>query len=396
MRIHFLSNSPWTSTGYGVQTKLFLHRIKALGHEVSCTDFYGLEGGILTDNHGIKHYPKGIGQGYGVDIVGANAQHAQADIVISLIDAWVLKPDMCPTAKWCPWFPVDSEPIPPPVARTVKNAFRPITYAKFGLEECEKAGIDAAYVPHGVDTSIYKPKGQKSAREALKWRDDLFIFGMIAANKGTPSRKSYPQHLESFANFCKSHDDAVLYVHCNCIQGQFDGVNLPELAQALGIGDKVLFPDQYGAHLGFDDDYMTNVYSAIDCLASVSMGEGFGVPILEAQACGTFVLTGDWTAMSELTWNGYALPKDGAEKFWTRQATYQFLPRIEALRGAFEVGYREARKWKGKVPAQVAEYDADYVTEHYWKPVLEDIERRLQMQGRMNAAVRVPGMAVAA
>ena len=42
------------------------------------------------------------------------------------------------------------------------------------------------------------------------------------------------------------------------------------------------------------------------------MGEGFGVPIIEAQACGTPVITGDWTAMSEITRTGLAIPKEDA------------------------------------------------------------------------------------
>jgi hypothetical protein len=32
MRINWFSNSPWASTGYGVQTRLFVPRIRKLGH----------------------------------------------------------------------------------------------------------------------------------------------------------------------------------------------------------------------------------------------------------------------------------------------------------------------------------------------------------------------------
>ena len=58
MKILWLSNSPWAATGYGNQTGLFLPHINNLGHEISVTAFYGLEGRMLELN-GTRIYPKG-------------------------------------------------------------------------------------------------------------------------------------------------------------------------------------------------------------------------------------------------------------------------------------------------------------------------------------------------
>lgn len=67
------------------------------------------------------------------------------------------------------------------------------------------------------------------------------------------------------------------------------------LAQAgkLGIGDKVLFP-------GFVDDAdLPAAYSLAECLAFPSLYEGFGIPPLEAMACGTPVLSADNSSLPE-------------------------------------------------------------------------------------------------
>jgi glycosyltransferase involved in cell wall biosynthesis len=45
-------------------------------------------------------------------------------------------------------------------------------------------------------------------------------------------------------------------------------------------------------------------------LAEVMGIEGYGVPMLEAQACGTPVITGRWTAQAEVVGSGVFIEKD--------------------------------------------------------------------------------------
>jgi len=71
------------TTGYGNQTRLFAPRLKALGHEVAISAFYGLEGGVLNLG-GILVLPRGRTP-YGQDIAAEHAINFQADILITLI-----------------------------------------------------------------------------------------------------------------------------------------------------------------------------------------------------------------------------------------------------------------------------------------------------------------------
>lgn len=393
MRISWFANAPWARTGYGNQTALFAPRLKALGHDIAIQAFYGLEGGLLNWN-GIPVYPRAW-HTYGQDVIAAHGNHHKADVVISLLDAWVFEPSMhIHGMQWVPWFPVDMEPIPPLVVAKVAASRQGIVYSRFGEREARRAGLDVRYVPHGVDTKVYAQMDEKLARQATTLPADRWIVGMVAANKGAPSRKAFEPNLRAFRDFQRKHPDALLYLHT--LMGQeSQGINLTELLATLGlvVGRDVIAVNQYDYMLGFPESHMAAFYNSMDVLLACSMGEGFGIPILEAQACGTPVITGDWTSMSELTWRGLMVPKSEADPFYTPLASYQFQPRAGAIQDALEWAY--AKTWVRHVPEQVAAYDADAVTQTYWKPVLEELAETLGREKAQAAAapavpVKVP------
>src|ERR1041385_1983337 len=306
MRLTLISNAPFAPTGYGNQTKLFAPRFQTLlGHQVAVICFWGLEAGILNYPDGgggsVTLYPKGA-HPYGQDVFGAHSAHFGADLGISLLDSWVCNPDLYgPRLKWAPWYPLDSEPMPRLIREKVSRAYERIVYSRFGERMTHDADLSCRYVPHGVETDVFRPGSKVDAREALGLPKDAFVVGMVAANKGVPSRKAFGQQIEAFARFHARHPDSLLYLHtARGDMGQLDQMNLPELIRHLGIEGAVAFSDPYGLLLGYPDDKMANLYRSFDVLLSVSTGEGFGIPILESQAAGTPVIVGDWTAMPEL------------------------------------------------------------------------------------------------
>lgn len=380
MRIAWLSNAPWAPTGYGNQTNVFVPRLQRLGHELAVIAYYGLEGGVLNWN-GIPVYPRAY-HPYGQDVAAAHALQFRADILISLMDAWVCQPEALKGVPWCPWFPVDMEPLPPPVKRKVEQAFCRIVFSRFGQRMCEEAGLEVEYVPHSVDTVTFCPQDRRESREKLGWPQDAFIVGMVAANKGTPSRKAFTQQIEAFARLHRRHPDTILYLHTTKAErGELDGVNLPELCEYLGlrVGTDVRFADQYRLVIAYTEQEMAVIYSAMDVLTSVSMGEGFGIPIVEAQACGTPVVVGDWTSMGELCFAGWKVPREEADAWWTPLAAYQWVPRIAAVEACLEEAYNAARdeEIRAKAREGALAYSADRVVEYYWRPVLAMLRDRV-------------------
>ena len=62
--------------------------------------------------------------------------------------------------------------------------------------------------------------------------------------------------------------------------------------------------EEYVHLLGFvDDEDLPALYSASECLIIPSLYEGFGLPILEAMACGTPVITSNVSSLPEVAGN---------------------------------------------------------------------------------------------
>lgn len=382
MRILYSANGFWSKSGYGVQGAYLVPGLQQLGHDVAMFAWYGLHGGGLQLN-GIKVYP-GAYHPYGNDIIQAHAQDHKADLVITLIDIWVLDAQAHTNlgAAWLPWFPLDHEPPSPQIVERAKLADYPTTYSRHAYEHLQAAGVEKIhYVGHGVDTEVYQPGDKAAARRALGWPESAFMVSMVAANKGYPSRKAFPEQFQAFARFRETHPEAMLYLHC---QPQApDGIDLPALLAHCGIPPQVVrFANPYKQIMGLPPEYLAQVYQGSDVLLAATMGEGFGIPIVEAQACGCPVVTTDFTAMPELTING--LTTAPAQKYWLQGhlCGWQVVPSAENIADALSQIYY----WGAGERAYERDLGIAHIREHYawpviieqgWKPYLERIEVEL-------------------
>ncbi len=356
---------------------MFVRRLQAMGHDVGCIANYGLHG-VQQEWNGLTVYP--ADSEWGNRTTKTYADHFQADLVIALCDAWVLKPSGWPEGlQMSVWAPIDHDPIPPAVFAALNHEnVRPISMSHFGDDQMRKLGLDPCYVPHGIDTNVFKPQPEirENVRDELGIPQDVFLVGMVAANKGNPSvpRKAFPQAFHAFSRFAQAHDDVWMYVHTNAQPQGGGGISLDKLATAVGAPPgTVRFPPDEAWDLGMPSAVVAALYSAFDVLLSPSMGEGFGIPILEAQACGVPVITSNHSAMVELTQAGWLV--DGDPWWDALQDSFAFVPSIASIHTALEAAY-EARTDLDLRAAGVAfaqAYDADTVAENYWKPALEKL-----------------------
>lgn len=393
LRIMYSSNAIWANSGYGVQGRSLLPRLAELetvGGRQNIAQFawYGLQGG-MHNWEGFTIYPAGV-DAYGNDIIQAHTKHFNANVVITLIDAWVLQNigQKVKPALWLPWLPIDHDPVPQKVLEAISDAHLPLTYAKWGHEMLNRHGIQNYYIPHGIETSIYKVLDQELVQrfkeQYLKHTGHLTI--MVAANKGYPDRKNFQGQLAAWANFAKNKPDVKLYLHTEPTS-IYQGLNLPRLCQELGISEKVMFPDRYEYFIGLPPEYLAMIYNSANVLMGAAMSEGFGIPLIESQACGTPVITTNFSAMPELVRYGEIV--EVANKVWTPLEAYQVLPKQEGIQDALEDNYqdwldlgKEKASNEGIKASQAihAEYSWDLIVDQYWKPLFENLHSKIFKQ----------------
>ena len=382
MKLLIHSNAPWVPTGYGAQVRIFAPRL--LEHrEVAVSAFYGLEGSRLNWE-GLQVFP-GIGGDYGGHTVLDHARRyfggdPRDGIVLTLMDVWVLEAEVSRKLNMACWVPVDHEPAPPRVTTFLEQSGAiPVAMSRFGESKLREAGFDPLYVPHGVSPE-YRQQDKAAAREKAGVDPEAFLVGVVAANKGAPSRKCFQEILQAFALFHQEHPEAILYLHTIIDANYAGGEDLGSIMLSLNLTEgSVMIADQY--RMAFDPlspETMADVYSTFDVLLHPSAGEGFGIPVVEAQACGVPAIVTDFSAMTETCGAGW---KIGWRPRWSQQGAWQAAPDVLEIVSALEEAHglsKSARqKLEDRAMAHARQYAADHVTERYLLPALEAIEERV-------------------
>lgn len=158
-------------------------------------------------------------------------------------------------------------------------------------DEYAKAGAKQVYyLPLGVDKNIFKPQDNASENFTV-----LFL-SRIAKYKGIiPFLESIPLTLSKCA-------DVKFKIHA-----PFDGV-LKIDADLRKIIDSIKkdYPDNFSFDLKWTSyENLNNIYKGINLLVFPSNNEGFGVPLIEAMACGIPSIVLNKPPMNEIIKDGY-------------------------------------------------------------------------------------------
>jgi len=380
LRIIINSNAPYTTSGYGQQMGELVPRISQEGYPLATINYFGLAGGKIetTQFPGVTQYPI-VNHIYGSDALWLHGNDFKADVAFALQDVWVLDPnDLQKVNRFIPIVPIDHEPVPKIVLDRLRYAYRIITYSQFGRDELTRNGLHSTYIPHTVDTNIFKPMDKKERKLASNLPEDCFLVGMVAANKENPPRKSFQEVIDAFYLFLQKEPKAMLYIHSN---PKFpNGFDFQEYMNFKGIGSKLLIPDPYTMNFNMGKPEMAKMYNSFDVLVLPSISEGFGVPLIEAQACGVPVITSNWTSMKELVIpekTGYLVEASGFK--WDYSQSYTFTPSVQSITDALikihganriEMGHN-ARRFI------VDNYDSDTVFKNDWMPFLDQLEQEV-------------------
>jgi glycosyltransferase involved in cell wall biosynthesis len=362
-------------SGYGRQTKLLLSQLSSLGHEVAVSAFHGLSGSAIRwEGHTIL--PAGR-EPYGTDVLVPHALTWGADLVLTLMDFWKLAPIAGELAHLnvAAWLPIDCNPLGKADQFVLERSkAHPIAMSQFGARQLTGAGMVPAFVPHSVDTNIFKPPADRDELRREIGVDDRFVIGICAANSDA-LRKAWPEQFAAFAKIHKAHPETLLMVHSQAHNPA--GFNLAQLADDMGISDAVMMSEEYAQNAGLmPDEMMAAWFGALDVLSSCSYAEAFGVPLIEAQACGTPVIATAGSAMSENSGRGQAVH---GSKFWNPvHRAWWTRPNVDDIVKAYYKAYRasdaHASLARTEAFAFAQGFDSQVVALEYWGPLLERAE----------------------
>ncbi len=387
MNILWVSNAAFTRTGYGTGTRAVVKRLLKDGHDVQVMAYWGLQGARLEWD-GIPHMSPRVDT-WGNDFIAETHQRLKAHLTIIHRDNWVTDTALGAEIPLAAWFPIDSYPLPGAIEERIKVTRWNATMSDFGVRQAREAGYSIAKLPHGFDPEVF---GVRSRAEKLEARkrvhggavpDDAFLVLMVAANKGYPSRKGFPEGFQAVAQLQRKHPDVWLYVHALATNEE-GGPELHKLAQVYDVDtSRMRILDPWIHWYGVDAHTLADVYHAADVLLQPTYGEGFGIPVVEAQACGVPVIASNNTSMSELVHYGWLVD---TQPLLTAMYTFWEVPKVPDLLRALVSARRDWLRHNDMGEAKTADirrqFNDDKVYDRYWRPWIANIEQELASENR--------------
>lgn len=279
------------------------------------------------------------------------------DVVIDIRDYWMSYYQQSSSFRkffhWILMPTVDSAPQQQNWLDTYESADAIFTYSDFGARTLiEQTNNNINYidtVSPGIDLEVFHPLDQQTKqanRIDLGIPADAIIVGSVMRNQ---KRKLIPELVKSFRSTLdhfRKHDTNIadrlyLYIHTSFPDAGWD---IPEILKDEGVLNHVLItysckacnrispstfsgPRGYCPHCGNQARHIPSVaegvsvetlkmiYNLMDIYVQYAICEGFGMPQVEAAACGIPIATVNYSAMEDIITKLKAYPIGIAKHF---------------------------------------------------------------------------------
>ncbi|MCG8351764.1 MAG: glycosyltransferase, partial [Chloroflexales bacterium] len=175
------------------------------------------------------------------------------------------------------------------------------TPSSWGVEVCRHSGVDKPIyaAPLGVDAERFQPALPRTRLADRTVFLSVFEWGI---------RKGWDILLRAYRAAFRSTDPVLLLLKVDCRSPTHNP--LSELAQLLPAPSPPVGVI-YNQPLSLPQ--LIELYQGADCFVLPTRGEGWGMPVLEAMACGVPAIATSWSGLTTFLTarNGYPLPIHG-------------------------------------------------------------------------------------
>ncbi|MHC4945350.1 MAG: glycosyltransferase, partial [Planctomycetota bacterium] len=218
---------------------------------------------------------------------------------------WPPSPAVPASGRWVVWQGWEYGSLPVKFRSLFRSGVDEVwTYSTYCASEFEADGIPKEkiqVIPLGVNPDQFHPNAPVPDRlNRLTDRKVRFLFV-----GGTIWRKGIDILLSAYCKAFTDRDDVALVVKEMGSHSFYEHYNLTETVERLSG-----FPQAPEIHVirdELDEAGMAGLYNACTCLVHPYRGEGFGLPVLEAMACGLPVIVSAGGACDDFIASGHPL-----------------------------------------------------------------------------------------
>jgi len=382
LRILWHSVSPQIRSGYGKVTNNVCSRLVKLGWDVIISAYYGIEPGGSIIINGVPTVPSKREQ-FGKDSCLTHFKTLQRQLAILHTDWWAFPwfPEIPVSALYSP---MDHQNYAQELIEHTKRFTFIASLCKWQKRELKKNGINSIFIPHGIDTKVYKPFPKKEVRQITKIPLDKFIIGVVGANSDKEGRKGWGPMFKALRYFLDNNQDVrdiLVIAHTNPLDPR--GLPLTRFVHKQGLDNIVKFQNPRMVETGLREEEMAILYNSFDFLLHPSMREGFGMCIAEAQACGIPVIATDFSSMTELVKGHGWLVKGvlkGLNLITTPINADTQIPDVYDIVAKIKDAYfhpDKIEKYGNAARKFMLQYEWDTIVETKWDKFLRDIEEEV-------------------
>jgi glycosyltransferase involved in cell wall biosynthesis len=358
-RVLFCSEATFLNTGYATYTREILNYLYSTGkyelaemasygtrHDPRAVNipwkYYGVTPDERCSEQERKQYSESPIAQFGELIFEEVCLNFKPDIVCDIRDFWMLdfeeRSPFRPFYKWCIMPTVDAKPQARQWIATYQSADACLTYSEWAGEVLkEQSGGKINYLGTSPPSAheAYKPVVDRAShRTSMGIPQDIFLIGTVMRNQ---RRKLYPDLFEAFKILLSRVNNPEKYfLYCHTSYPDL-GWDIPELLHQYQLSSKVYFTyicnqtnkpfvslfkgavtqspytNKFGATLsnvknGASYEDLSKIINLFDLYVQYANCEGFGLPQVEAAACGVPVMATDYSAMESVVRNLGGIP----------------------------------------------------------------------------------------